>query len=292
MQQYLDLMRKIMDEGSDRMDRTQTGTRSLFGAQMRFDLQTGFPLLTTKRVHLKSVIHELLWFIQGETNIQPLVKKGVRIWNEWPYETYKASGAYQGETIEAFVTRLKEDDAFAKTWGDLGPVYGKQWRAFEGEKGAVDQLKDVVDALKKDRFSRRLLVSSWNPSEIDAMALPPCHVLFQFYVHDNKLSCQLYQRSADWFLGVPFNIASYALLTMMVAQVTNLSLGEFIHTVGDAHIYTNHFEQVKTQLKRSPRPLPKMHINPNVTDLFAFTFKDFTLIDYDPHPAIKGVVSV
>ena len=242
MKQYLDLCRKILDEGSFKGDRTNTGTISYFGAQMRFDLSEGFPLLTTKRVHLRSIIHELLWFIKGDTNIKYLVDNDVRIWNEWPYEIFKKSTDFQGETLEEFVEKIKNDDEFAKKHGDLGPVYGKQWRSFGVGDFSVDQLKNVIEQIKTKPNSRRLIVSAWNPLQVEQMALPPCHSLFQFYVNDNKLSCMLYQRSADIFLGVPFNIASYALLTMMVAKVCGLELGEFVHTLGDAHIYTNHLE--------------------------------------------------
>ena len=228
---------------------------------MRFDLKEGFPLLTTKRVHLKSIIHELLWFISGETNIKYLVDNGVRIWNEWPYEKYKKSSDYQGETIDEYVEKIKADPEFAKKWGDLGPVYGRQWRHFEGKDRVVDQIAKVINEIKTNPNSRRLIVNSWHAAYVDEMALPPCHMMFQFYVQDNKLSCQLYQRSADAFLGVPFNIASYSLLTMMVAKICNLELGEFVHTMGDAHIYLNHLEQVDLQLSREPRNLPKMIIH-------------------------------
>ena len=253
MKQYLELCQKVMNEGKQKLDRTNTGTVSLFGAQMRFDLSEGFPLLTTKRVHLKSIIHELLWFVKGETNIRPLVLNDVRIWNEWPYEHYTKSPDYQGESMEEFIEKIKTDEEFALKYGDLGPVYGKQWRAFGIGEYRVDQLKNVIDQIRTNPSSRRLIVCAWNPLEIDKMMLPPCHSFFQFYVNDNKLSCMLYQRSADLFLGVPFNIASYALLTMMVAKVCNLELGDFVHTIGDAHIYSNHFEQVNKQLSREPR---------------------------------------
>ena len=292
MKQYLELCQKVLKEGREKLDRTGTGTVSLFGAQMRFDLNEGFPLLTTKRVHLKSIIYELLWFIKGETNIRPLVLKDVRIWNEWPYENYKKSLDYQGETMEDFVERIKTDEEFASKYGDLGPVYGKQWRGFGVGEHKVDQLKNVIEQIKVNPSSRRLIVCAWNPLEIHKMMLPPCHSFFQFYVNDNKLSCMLYQRSADLFLGVPFNIASYALLLQMMAQVTGLKAGDFVHTFGDAHIYLNHIEQVKLQLTRDPRPLPKMLINPDVKDLLDFKFEDFQLVDYDPHPHIAGVVAV
>lgn len=288
MKQYLDLCRHVMDNGTQKDDRTNTGTKSVFGYQMRFDLKAGFPLVTTKKVHLKSIIYELLWFIKGDTNIKYLVDHGVRIWNEWPYESYKKSSDYQGEDIKAFAEKIKTDDVFAQKYGDLGPVYGAQWRNFAG----VDQLQYILDELKHNPTSRRMILSAWDPSKIHDMALPPCHTLIQFYVADGKLSLQLYQRSADIFLGVPFNIASYSLLLMMVAQVTGYKVGEFVHTLGDAHIYQNHFDQVRLQLSRDPRPLPKMIINPNVTSLFDFVFEDFVLEGYDPHPAIKGEVAV
>ena len=264
MQQYLDLMRHVLQNGVTKSDRTGTGTRSVFGYQMRFNLADGFPVLTTKKLHLKSIIHELLWFLAGDTNIRYLKENGVRIWDEWADEN-----------------------------GDLGRVYGAQWRSWRGANGeTVDQIANVVRQIRQTPDSRRLIVSAWNPAEVDDMALPPCHALFQFYVANGKLSCQLYQRSADIFLGVPFNIASYALLTMMMAQVCGLQAGEFVHTLGDAHLYQNHLEQAQLQLTREPRALPKMHINPDVRDIFAFKFDDFTLSDYDPHPHIKAEVSV
>lgn len=264
MRQYLDYLQHIMRHGSDKADRTGTGTRSVFGYQMRFDLQEGFPLVTTKRVHLKSVIHELLWFLRGESHTAYLKEHGVTIWDEWEREG-----------------------------GDLGPVYGVQWRSWpDYDGGHIDQIQQVIDQIKKDPDSRRLIVSAWNVAQIDEMALPPCHLLFQFYVADNKLSCQLYQRSADSFLGVPFNIASYALLTMMVAQVCDLELGEFIWTGGDCHIYSNHFEQVERQLGREPRPLPKMILNPDIKDIFRFSYEDFRLEGYEPHKGIKAEVAV
>ena len=264
MKQYLNLLQRIMDEGTVKHDRTGVGTKSIFGHQMRFDLSDGFPLLTTKKVHLKSVIHELLWFIAGDTNIRYLRDNGVTIWDEW-----------------------------ADADGELGPVYGHQWRSWPAPDGrSIDQLAEVVDMIRRNPDSRRLLVTAWNPGETDRMALPPCHCLFQFYVAEGKLSCQLYQRSADTFLGVPFNIASYALLTLMIAQVTGLRPGEFIHTTGDTHIYLNHFDQVREQLGRTPRELPVMRLNPSVTDLFAFRYEDFTLEGYDPWPAIKAPVAV
>lgn len=292
MDAYLAFLNHILKVGVRKEDRTSTGTISTFGYQMRFDLQKGFPLLTTKKVHLKSVIHELLWFISGSTNIRPLVLNGVRIWNEWPYEAYKKSDAYQGETLDEYVEKIKNDEAFALKHGDLGPVYGYQWRHFDGKDSFVDQLSWVINEIKRNPNSRRLIVNSWNPPLIDQMALPPCHMMFHFYVANGKLSCQLYQRSADAFLGVPFNIASYSLLTMMIAQVTNLEVGEFVHTMGDAHIYLNHLKQVNLQLTREPRALPTMHINKSVTSIFDFKYEDFTLENYNPHPAIKGKVSV
>ena len=288
MDQYLDLVKNVLNEGIKKEDRTGTGTISYFGYQMRFNLEDGFPLLTTKRVHLKSIIHELLWFIAGDTNIKYLVDHDVRIWNEWPYAAFQKSAEYQGETIEEFVEKIKTNDAFAKKYGNLGPVYGKQWRNFNG----VDQLEWLINEIRKNPTSRRLIISAWNPSEIEDMALPPCHCFMQFYVNEGKLSCQLYQRSADIFLGVPFNIASYSLFTMMIAQVCNLKPGTFVHTIGDAHIYLNHLEQVNRQLKREPRALPTMRLNPNVKSIYDFTFEDFTLEGYDPHKGIKGKVAV
>ena len=274
MQQYLDLVRRARNDGAVKGDRTGTGTRSVFGHQMRFDLLEGFPLVTTKKIHLKSVIHELLWFIKGDTNTAYLTENGVRIWNEWADEN-----------------------------GDLGPVYGHQWRNWNSEN--VDQLKQVIETLKTNPNSRRMLISAWNPSVLPdtsksfsenvangKAALPPCHAFFQFYVADGKLSCQLYQRSADIFLGVPFNIASYALLTEMMAQVCGFEAGEFIHTLGDAHIYTNHFDQVELQLSRDPKPLPTLKLNPNISDLFDFKYEDIEVLNYDPHPGIKGAVAV
>lgn len=274
MQQYLDLVRRARNNGAVKEDRTGTGTRSVFGHQMRFDLSEGFPLVTTKKIHLKSVIHELLWFIKGDTNTAYLTENGVRIWNEWADEN-----------------------------GDLGPVYGHQWRNWNSEN--IDQLKQVIETLKTNPNSRRMLVSAWNPSVLPdtsksfsenvangKAALPPCHAFFQFYVADGKLSCQLYQRSADIFLGVPFNIACYALLTEMMAQVCGLEAGEFIHTLGDAHIYTNHFDQVELQLSRDPKPLPTLKLNPNISDLFDFKYEDIEVLNYDPHPGIKGAVAV
>lgn len=264
MKQYLDTLKDIYENGTLKSDRTGTGTKSVFGRQMRFDLSEGFPLVTTKKVHLRSIIHELLWFIAGDTNIKYLNDNGVSIWDEWADEN-----------------------------GDLGPVYGHQWRSWPAPDGStIDQLTNVINQIKNNPDSRRLIVSAWNVAEVDKMALPPCHSLFQFYVADGRLSCQLYQRSADMFLGVPFNIASYALLTMMIAQVTGLKPGEFIHTLGDAHIYTNHFEQVELQLNRTPKALPTMKINPTVTSIYDFKYEDFTLEGYDPYPAIKAPVAV
>ena len=288
MKQYLDLCRKVLAEGSKKDDRTGTGTISYFGYQMRFDLSEGFPLLTTKKVHLKSIIHELLWFITGDTNIKYLVDNGVRIWNEWPYEKFKKSTEYNGEDMDAFVEKIKTDPNFAKKWGDLGPVYGRQWRNF----GGVDQLENLINEIKNNPTSRRLIISAWNPPLIKEMALPPCHAFMQFYVNDGKLSCQLYQRSGDIFLGIPFNIASYSLFTMMIAQVCGLKPGVFVHTIGDAHIYLNHMEQIHTQLERTPRALPKMVINPDVKSIYDFKYEDFKLEGYDPYPAIKGEVAV
>lgn len=301
MQQYHHLMQHILDNGSLKENRTGINTISVFGYQMRFNLQEGFPLVTTKKVHLKSIIHELLWFIAGDTNIRYLVKNGVNIWNEWPFQNYlKENGLDEKlpkygeawkEELKSFKSRIIEDEDFAARWGELGPVYGRQWRNFEG----VDQIKQLIEDLKKNPNSRRHIISAWNPKDIPVMAksgLPPCHTLFQFYVADNKLSCQLYQRSADVFLGVPFNIASYALLTLMVAQVTGLEPGDFVHTFGDAHLYENHLDQTKEQLSRDFRPLPQLKMNPKVKDLFNFKYKDFELLNYDPHPAIKAQVAV
>ncbi|HIT43908.1 TPA: thymidylate synthase [Candidatus Avacholeplasma faecigallinarum] len=288
MKQYLDLCRTILEHGVKKDDRTHTGTISYFGYQMRFNLNDGFPLLTTKRVHLKSIIHELLWFISGSTNIKYLVDNDVRIWNDWPYEKYKNSDEYQGEDITQFAQKIKDDDEFAKKWGDLGPVYGKQWRDFFG----VDQLEDLINEIKTNPNSRRLIISAWNPKQIKEMALPPCHCFMQFYVCNNRLSCQLYQRSADVFLGVPFNIASYALFTMMIAQVCDLELGDFVHTIGDAHIYLNHLDQINLQLQRECRQLPTMKLNKNIKSIYDFKYEDFTLENYNPHKGIKGKVAV
>ena len=288
MKQYLDLCRYILEHGTIKDDRTHTGTKSVFGYQMKFDLSEGFPLLTTKRVHLKSIIHELLWFISGDTNIKYLVDNDVRIWNDWPYEIYQKSLEFKGETIEEFAAKIKEDSKFAEKWGNLGPVYGKQWRDFNG----VDQLENLINDIKTNPNSRRLIITAWNPVDVPKMALPPCHAFMQFYVANGKLSCQLYQRSADVFLGVPFNIASYSLFLMMIAHVTGLQPGTFVHTLGDAHIYLNHMEQIDRQLKRTPRPLPKMLINKDVKSIYDFKYEDFTLVDYNPYKGIKGKVAV
>ncbi len=264
MQQYLDLVQRILDEGVAKSDRTGTGTRSVFGHQMRFNLADGFPLVTTKKLHLKSIVYELLWFLRGETNVRYLADHGVTIWNEW-----------------------------ADAEGELGPVYGHQWRSWPGRNGeSIDQISDVIEQIQSNPDSRRLIVSAWNPADVSAMALPPCHLLFQFYVADGRLSCQMYQRSADVFLGVPFNIASYALLTMMVAQVTGYDPGDFIHTLGDAHLYDNHLEQARLQLTRDPRPLPTMRIDPSIRSIFDFEFENFQLENYTPHPHISAPVAV
>ncbi len=280
MQAYLDLLRRILNDGRDRSDRTGTGTRAIFGHQMRFDLREGFPLLTTKKLHTKSIFEELIWFLSGSTDVKPLQDRGVRIWNEW--------------------ATAEQTARFGRKEGDLGPVYGHQWRNFGASRledgsyahDGVDQIKRVLSTIRENPSSRRLIVTGWNPKEADEVALPPCHTLFQFYVQDGELSCQLYQRSGDVFLGVPFNIASYALLTMMIAHVSHLKVGEFIHTLGDAHLYKNHLDQAKEQLARKPRPLPKMILNPEVQDLFAFKLEDFKLEGYDPLPHIKAEVSV
>lgn len=293
MKQYLDLCKKILNEGHYKDDRTGTGTYSIFGYQARYNLSDGFPLLTTKKVFLRGIIHELLWFISGSTNIKYLVDNNVHIWDDWAYKAYKNSNEFEGEDMKQFAERIKgldANDPFVKKWGELGPVYGRQWRNFNEE--GVDQLAILIDQIKNNPNSRRLIISAWNPCEVDQMALPPCHSFMQFYVIDGKLSCQLYQRSADVFLGVPFNIASYSLFTMMIAQVCGLKAGEFIHTMGDAHIYSNHVEQIKLQLTREPKKLPTMRINPNVKSIFDFKIDDFTLEDYDPYPAIKGEVAV
>jgi thymidylate synthase len=290
MKQYLELCRHILEVGTPKTDRTNTGTISTFGYQMRFNLNDGFPLVTTKSVYFKAVLGELLWFLTGDTNIQTLVKQKIRIWNEWPYEKFKASDEYKQETIEQFVDKIINDDDFAKRFGDLGPVYGYQWRNFNG----VDQINGLVNGLKNNPMSRRHIVSAWNPKDIDKMALPPCHAFMQFYVDGTgkKLSLQMYQRSADVFLGVPFNIASYSALLMMVAQVVGLQAHEFVITFGDVHIYNDHLEQIKTQLTREPRSLPTLKINPAIKSIFDFKMSDFELVDYNPHPQIKGKVSV
>lgn len=292
MKAYHDLIHRVLAEGVHKEDRTGTGTLSVFGHQMRFDLQAGFPMMTTKKLHLKSILHELIWFIRGETNIRYLCQNGVRIWDDWPYAKYKASGDFQGEDIRAFAARIAEDAAFAEKWGQLGPVYGHQWRSWPGPNGAVDQLKQVLEDLRQNPDSRRHIVSAWNPGYIDQMALPPCHAFFQFYVAEGKLSCQLYQRSADIFLGVPFNIASYALLVHFMAHDLGLEVGDFVHTLGDAHIYSNHLDQVKLQISREPRTLPTLWLNPDVRSLFDFTYDDVRLEGYDPHPHIAGAVAV
>lgn len=293
MQAYLDLLNHILQKGTRKEDRTGVGTISVFGYQMRFDLSEGFPLVTTKKVHMKSIIYELLWFLQGDTNIQYLCKNKVNIWNDWPFEKFKKSIEYDGCDIKEFAQRIADDNAFAQKWGNLGPVYGYQWRNWPLPNGKTfDQITNLINQIKTKPDSRRHLISAWNVADVEFMTLPPCHTMFQFYVADNKLSCQLYQRSADTFLGVPFNIASYALLTMMIGQVCDLEPGDFVHTFGDAHIYTNHLEQVKEQLSREPRPLPQMLINPSVKNIFDFKFEDFQLVNYHPHPAIKGEVAV
>jgi len=310
MKQYLDMLRHILEHGTDiQKDRTGIGTRSVFGYQTRFDLSKSFPLLTTKKVYLRAVIHELLWFLSGSTKITYLVRNNVKIWNEWAFQIYLEENGLDSsieryseewkEKLNWFVEQVKTDDAFADRWTELGPIYGKQWRKWEGKDGEeIDQIRNVIDLIRNDPTSRRIIVSGWNVGEIQELirnhhhAPPPCHTLFQFTVVDGKLSCQLYQRSADVFLGVPFNIASYALLTLMVAKVTGLEPGEFIHTFGDLHIYANHMEQVKEQLSREPRPLPKIRIVRDVTDIDDFRFEDFELTDYNPHPPIKAPIAV
>jgi thymidylate synthase len=305
MKQYLDLLQDILDNGARKEDRTGTGTLSVFGRQMRFDLSQGFPAVTTKKLFLRGIIHELLWFLQGSTNIKYLVDNDVHIWDEWPYRAYLKK---QGKNVppsdsdawstglRQFIDRVKEDSDFAKKYGELGPVYGYQWRHWPTpDGGEIDQIKNAVEAIKNNPNSRRIIVSAWNVAEITEMAkagLPPCHTLFQFYVNDGSLSCQLYQRSADTFLGVPFNIASYALLTIMMAQVTGLKPGEFVHTFGDAHIYLNHLDQVREQLSRTPKALPILRINPAVHSIFNFRIQDFELVNYDSYPAIKAPIAV
>lgn len=309
MRQYLELVQHIFDNGTEKTDRTGIGTKSIFGYQMRIDLSPGFPILTTKKVHLRSIIHELLWFLKGDTNIQYLVQNNVNIWNEWPFQTYlEANGLADKypkyserwkEKMKEFVETIKADDTFAKRWGNLGPVYGKQWIRWEAPDGTmINQIQNVIERIRTNPHSRRHIVSGWNVADIHALvrgtssAPPLCHTIFQFYVAHNKLSCQLYQRSADVFLGVPFNIASYSLLTMMIAHVSGLEPGEFVHTFGDAHIYNNHLEQVKEQLSREPRKLPTIKLNPNVKNIFDFKFEDFALEGYDPYPAIKAPIAV
>ena len=298
MKQYLDLLQKIMDQGVDKGDRTGTGTRSIFGYQMRFDLSKGFPLLTTKKMHLKSIIHELIWFINGDTSLRYLIANKVRIWNEWPFQKYLNENGLEDKypkyseewkkQMQIFLNKVMEDDDFAKKWGHIGPGYGKQWRDFNG----VDQLSRAIDKIKNNPNDRRIIVSAWNPAEIDKTALPPCHMFYQFYVAKGKLSCQMYQRSCDTFLGVPFNIASYSLLTIMIAQVTGLKPGEFIHVLGDTHIYSNHFNQAKEQLSRTPKILPIMKINPKIKNIEDFKYEDFELINYESYPSIKAPIAV
>ncbi len=289
MKNYLEMAQHVLDHGQLRQDRTGTGTIGVFGYQMRFDLSQGFPLLTTKKTHFPSLAKELLWFISGDTNIKWLVDHNVRIWNEWPYQAFCKSDDYQGETLQEFVERIKTDDNFALKHGDLGPVYGKQWRDFEG----VDQLKKAIETIKTNPSSRRIIISAWNPPYVDQMALPPCHAFMQFYVSaDGKLSLQLYQRSADVFLGVPFNIASYALMLEMVAKICDLQVGEFVHSFGDVHIYTDHLDAIALQLTREPKALPKLIIHGKQESIDDFKFEDFEIVDYDSHPLIKGKVSV
>ena len=292
MRQYHELMERVLREGSDKSDRTGTGTRSVFGHQMRFDLAEGFPMITTKKLHLKSILHELIWFISGDTNIRYLCQNGVRIWDDWPFATYSKSADYDGIDMKEFAARIAADADFAAKWGDLGPVYGYQWRFWPGPNGPVDQLRDVLEGIRSNPDGRRHIVSAWNPGYIDQMALPPCHAFFQFYVVEGRLSCQLYQRSADIFLGVPFNIASYALLIHMMAQDLGLQVGDFVHSLGDAHIYSNHTDQVRLQLSRDLRPLPTLSLNPSVKSLFDFRYEDVALLNYDPHPHIPAPVAV
>lgn len=305
MRQYLDLLQDIKENGATKSDRTGTGTKSVFGRQMRFDLSEGFPLLTTKKMFMRGITHELLWFLKGDSNIEYLVQNDVHIWDEWPYRAYlKAQGEAIPPTeskqwkdgLKSFIGRIATDHAFALEYGNLGPVYGHQWRHWpDGKGGEIDQIAKAVDLIKTDPDSRRNIVSAWNVADIDEMAkagLPPCHSLFQFYVSGERLSCQLYQRSADTFLGVPFNIASYALLLCMVAQVTDKKPGEFVHTLGDAHLYLNHLEQVDEQLSREPRPLPVLKLNPAITDIADFTYEDIKIENYNPHPAIKAPIAV
>lgn len=305
MKQYLDLLKDIKENGTLKHNRTGTDTKSVFGRQMRFDLSKGFPAVTTKKLYMRSIVHELLWFLQGSTNIKYLVDNDVNIWNEWPYRAYLQktgkkvpdSGSDEwNKGMAEFVQKIKTDDKFAAKYGELGPVYGFQWRHWPTpDGGEIDQIQKVVDTIKHDPDSRRIIVSAWNASKIEEMAkagLPPCHTLFQFYVLDGKLSCQLYQRSGDTFLGIPFNIASYALLTMMMAHVTGLKPGDFVHTIGDAHLYVNHLEQVEEQLKRRPKKLARLKLNPNVKSIFDFKFDDIELENYESHPAIKAPIAV
>ncbi len=314
MKQYLDLCRHVLETGVDKMDRTQTGTKSVFGYQMRFDLQKGFPLLTTKKTAFRLIVSELLWFLKGDTNVKTLIEERNPIWDEWAFEQWVESEEYDGPDMTNFGHRAQEDEEFKRVYdqqmtrfkelvttnegfackyGDLGPVYGRQWRSWQGANGeVVDQIANVIEGLKANPNSRRHVVTAWNPAEVDDMALPPCHMLFQFYVADGQLSCQLYQRSADIFLGVPFNIASYALLTQLIAEEVGLEVGEFVHTLGDAHIYSNHFEQVHTQLQREPRSLPTVKIHKEGKSIFDLTTEDIELIGYDPHPKIKAPVAV
>ncbi len=304
---YLKLVQKLLDEGTEKGDRTGTGTKSIFGYQMRFDLQKGFPLLTTKKVPLKAIIHELIWFVRGDSNLKYLAENNVHIWDEWPYKAYlirnnipvpETGGEEWNTGIKEFIEKIKSDDAFAKDYGNLGPIYGYQWRSWPAPNGThIDQLKNVIEQIKKNPDSRRMIVSAWNVADIDEMAkagLPPCHCLFQFYVANGKLSCQLYQRSCDTFLGVPFNIASYSLLTMMLAQVCGLEPGEFVWTGGDVHLYMNHLEQAKLQLSRQNdlRPMPSMKLNPEIKNIEDFTIDDFTLENYNPHESIKAPIAV
>lgn len=309
MRQYLQLLQNVLENGERKEARQGIDTLSVFGTQARYDLRQGFPLLTTKKVHFKAIVHELIWFLSGDTNIKYLVDHDVKIWNEWAYERYlqgndlkekfpRYSDEWHAEQAR-FVEQVKTDKAFADRWGDLGPVYGKQWTAWEGKDGKpINQIQDVLDRIKREPHSRRLIVSGWNVGELQALihdpnlAPPPCHTLFQFYVNNGELSCQLYQRSADIFLGVPFNIASYALLTHMMAQVTGLKPKEFVHTIGDAHLFVNHIDQAKEQLSRDPRPQPTLKLNPDVTDLWKFRYEDVSLENYDPHPAIKAPIAV
>lgn len=305
MRQYLDLLKDIKANGVKKNDRTGVGTLSVFGRQLRFDLSQGFPAVTTKKLFMRGIIHELIWFLQGSTNIKYLVDNDVHIWDDWPYKAYllkqskkipETNGPEWNKGIHEFTDRIKKDLDFAKWHGELGPVYGYQWRNWPTPDGRhIDQISNVIDTLKKNPDSRRMIISAWNVADIDEMAisgLPPCHLLFQFYVADGKLSCQMYQRSADTFLGVPFNIASYSLLTMMIAQVAGLKPGEFVHTLGDTHLYLNHLKQVDEQLSRKPKPLPAMKINPDIKNIFDFRYEDFELLDYNPAPAISAPIAV